>query len=72
LGGREFDERDDDTVFVDAGRFEFDAEDDVEDFLHFESSFGLLGPETILGRDELGEDDSLPDVFGGNIVRHCD
>jgi hypothetical protein len=37
------------------------------DFLDFESGFGLRRPETILGRDELGEDDYLPDVFGGNV-----
>ena len=35
----------------------------LEDFLNFERCPGLRGPETILGRNELGEDDCLSDVF---------
>jgi len=64
LGGREFGIGNDDTIRVFAKGFGFGAENNIEDFLNFEGGLGLRGPETILGRNELGEDDCLPDVFG--------
>jgi len=64
LGGCEFVVGDNGAVCIFAEGPEFGTENDIENLLNFESRFGSRGPETILGRVELGEDDSLPDIFG--------
>lgn len=66
MGGREFGIQNDYAVAVDTGEFGFGA--DTKYLLDFKCCFSLGGPKAIFGRDKLREDDSLADVFGGNII----
>jgi hypothetical protein len=41
----------------------FGTENDVENFLYLECSFGLCAPELVFGRNEFGEGNSLSNFF---------
>jgi hypothetical protein len=56
------------AVAADAGGFGLGTEKDVENFVYVEGSFSLCTPESVLGRNECGQSNSLSNVFYGNVI----